>query len=190
MFALSKIIDDVLYAIQSDTPSEQNFSDVFSELFDRWQDPVYLEDFFHRHQKDLQNGFYGNVGIENAIYTTIDEAYAFQQKVLDIANGKNNEFSNLQEFFKPLHHNETQRYPIPDHQESKAYGGKKSWLRLYAIRLAPNLFIVTGGAIKLTRTMQERDHTQQELDKLKQVKEFLVTQNIIDSESITGFIEL
>ena len=41
-----------------------------------------------------------------------------------------------------------------------------SWLRIYAIRIEPNVYIVTGGAIKLTATMQEREHTQKELDKL------------------------
>lgn len=38
-----------------------------------------------------------------------------------------------------------------------------SWLRIYGIRIEPNVYIVTGGAIKLTATMQEREHTQKEL---------------------------
>lgn len=33
-----------------------------------------------------------------------------------------------------------------------------SWLRLYAIKLEPGCYIITGGAIKLTRTMEERQH--------------------------------
>ncbi len=40
-----------------------------------------------------------------------------------------------------------------------------SWLRLYAIKLEPGCYVITGGAIKLTRTMEEREHTLKELSK-------------------------
>lgn len=33
--------------------------------------------------------------------------------------------------------------------------------------------MITGGAIKLTRTMQEREHTNEELIRLKQVRNYL-----------------
>jgi hypothetical protein len=46
-------------------------------------------------------------------------------------------------------------------------------IRIYAIRLTPNLFIVTGGAIKLTATMQERPHLREELTKLEHVRTWL-----------------
>ncbi len=188
MFALQKIVENVLYAVQYISLPD-NHEDIFTQIFEHWQDPEYLENFFEENKQDLQSGYFGEIGIENAIFITLNEAYAFQQKILDIALGEDNEYSNLQEFFKPLHNYEKELYPIPEFQESKAYGGRQSWLRLYAIRIEPNLFIVTGGAIKLTRTMQERTHTQLELDRLKQVKDFLIAEGIIDNDSIIGFIE-
>lgn len=36
-----------------------------------------------------------------------------------------------------------------------------------AIKLNVGIYIITGGAIKLTRTMQEREHTLQELGKME-----------------------
>ena len=42
-----------------------------------------------------------------------------------------------------------------------------SWLRIYAIKLEPGIYIITGGAIKLTRTMQEREHTLVELARME-----------------------
>lgn len=48
-----------------------------------------------------------------------------------------------------------------------------SWLRIYAIRVEPNVYIITGGAIKLTAKMQDREHTQRELDKLNACRDFL-----------------
>jgi len=48
---------------------------------------------------------------------------------------------------------------------------------LYAIRLAENCYLVTGGAIKLTPDMK-RDHLEYELKKLEHAKQFLRTNGI------------
>lgn len=47
-------------------------------------------------------------------------------------------------------------------------------------------YIITGGAIKLTRTMQEREHTLAELNKMEQVRNFLLNGGAIDAD---GFID-
>ena len=47
---------------------------------------------------------------------------------------------------------------------------------------------MTGGAIKLTRTMQEREHTLLELQKMEQVRKFLLENGIIDEDSFIEFI--
>lgn len=51
------------------------------------------------------------------------------------------------------------------------------------------MFIVTGGAIKLTRTMQERSHTQLELDKLNRCRDYLKDQGVFDTTSFMDHIE-
>lgn len=61
-----------------------------------------------------------------------------------------------------------------------------SWLRLYAIKLVSGIYIITGGAIKLTAKMQEREHTSVELVKLEKVRRYLLDANITDDE---GFVE-
>lgn len=45
---------------------------------------------------------------------------------------------------------------------------------------------ITGGAIKLTATMQEREHTRMELVKMDRVRRFLLEENIIDDD---GFVD-
>lgn len=62
-----------------------------------------------------------------------------------------------------------------------------SWLRIYAIKLEPGIFIVTGGAIKLTATMQEREHTLKELYRMEKVRQYLLSENVIDAD---GFNEM
>ncbi|MCQ2095996.1 MAG: hypothetical protein MJY59_04550 [Bacteroidaceae bacterium] len=47
---------------------------------------------------------------------------------------------------------------------------------------------ITGGAIKLTRTMQEREHTLMELLKQEQVRQFLLQNHIIDTDSFVDYL--
>lgn len=63
---------------------------------------------------------------------------------------------------------------------------KRGWLRLYAIRLAPNCYLVTGGAIKLTNDMR-RKHLQHELMKLDQAKALLRNTGIYYPQDLNTF---
>jgi len=54
--------------------------------------------------------------------------------------------------------------------------------------LAKGVYIITGGAIKLTATMQERDHTAAELSNIEKVRNFLLHENIIDDDSFIEYI--
>lgn len=63
-----------------------------------------------------------------------------------------------------------------------------SWLRIYAIKLEPGIYIITGGAIKLTRTMQEREHTLIELARMEKVRRFLLDNDIVDKDSFVDFL--
>ena len=201
MFAIEIITKNSLYSVKykdrydefenKETVEDNEPVDEFSSLFNNWQDPEYLDNFFNKHKQDLQKEFFNCISIEEAILKTIDEAYEFQQKILSIAENGTDELSqNLQTLFIPLNNYEKEIYPIPDYQKSKAYGSKKSWLRMYAIRIEENVFIITGGAIKLTKTMNEREHLTKELKKLEEVKQFLISEGIIDSDSIIEFFEL
>jgi antitoxin component HigA of HigAB toxin-antitoxin module len=77
-------------------------------------------------------------------------------------------------------------------EKMKARGGHHkghaSWLRIYAIRLSDGVYIVTGGAIKLTATMQEREHTRRELQKIDQVRRFLLSERIIDATDLLNIL--
>jgi len=204
MFVLSKIIEGCLYAIKiiaeaqdledkDETDESYNAQDEFERLFSNWSDTAYLYEFFEVNYNDLNSGYYKEkFSIEQAVFRTLEEAALLEQKLYNIAEkGQNHPLVNLQNIFKPLHKNENHVYPPPSLQHSKAYGTqRRSWLRVYALRIDKNLFIITGGAIKLTRDMNTRQHLIAELDKLNHVKQFLITQNIIDIDSLTEFLEI
>ena len=61
-------------------------------------------------------------------------------------------------------------------------------MRIYAIKLTTGVYIITGGAIKLTLKMDEREHTREELRKLELVRSFLLNENIIDDDSFVEYI--
>jgi len=65
----------------------------------------------------------------------------------------------------------------------------KSWLRLYAIRIDANVFVISGGAIKLTPNMNERDHLLKELSKLEITKSFLKEMDLVYDYNF-DFLEL
>jgi len=159
----------------------ENETDEFEILFDNWTDIELLFNFFDEHVRDLQKGFYGKISIEQAIERTIQEAEKLEETILEISeSGKNNDYETLQTLFKPLNNNE---YKAKNHLKTKAYGSeRKSWLRIYAIRIAKNTYVISGGAIKLTETMNERKHLKKELTKLEIVKEYLIENGLFDKD--------
>lgn len=153
-----------------------------SLLFRKWNNAEYLLDFFMENFEDLKS-YFKISRIDQAVEDTIEDADALQELVLDFPYTE-----HLDNLFKPL--------DITDNRMSELTREKArnwdidrhaSWLRIYAIRLEPNVYVVTGGAIKLSRTMQEREHTAQELYKLNRCKSYLKANGIFDQDS---FVEL
>ncbi|WP_158795641.1 hypothetical protein [Pedobacter sp. L105] len=154
----------------------------FRRLFKNWTDTAYLENFFEENAKDLNTEFYKNSPIEDAIFNTIEEAYQLQQTVLSLA--KSGDSKGLEDLFKPLHQEEKNSV----FSNRKVYGLRsKSWLRIYALKTMDGIYMITGGAIKLTRSMQEREHTRHELIKMNWCEFFLKEQGVYDLE---GFHEM
>lgn len=167
------IFADRLYAFKYDLNDE---SDEFEHLFDIWQDVMYLDDFFTSNQKDLQSGFFQPVPtIEQAISFTREEARRLENRLIKLSEAANTE---LDKFFRPLSKYEDS-YSLPRY---KGYGlNNKSWLRIYALKIEYRYYI-TGGAIKLTKNMEDRPHTDKQLQKLQRCQSFFEEQGITDIE--------
>ena len=153
-------------------------------LFDSWNDIGFLMDFFMENLDDLKQ-FFHIQRISDAIDDTMDDAEELQRLILDIPYTE-----NLDELFTPLG---SADLTIRELTREKARNwdriGHASWLRVYAIRLEKNVFVVTGGAIKLTRSMQERPHTQEQLDKLNSCRQYLLDNGVFDADSFISLIE-
>lgn len=55
---------------------------------------------------------------------------------------------------------------------------------IYAIKLEKGTYLITGGAIKLTPLMAEREHTLNELRKMEMVRNHLINNGIVDVDGI------
>lgn len=152
--------------------------DEFSRLFSQWQDPEFLYEFFTGNIEDLQSGFFGSISWQTAARQTRDEAARLERKLLQLAGGNP---ENLDSIFEPLRLEEPN-----ENTRSKAKGDlRKSWLRIYAIKLQNGVYVVTGGAIKLTRSMHDREHTRHEISKLDRCKAYLREQGITDIDGLS-----
>ncbi len=169
--------DGRLWAVRYDGESDN----ALYNLFEQWNDVTWLRAFFKANIEDLTS-YFKITDVNQAIKDTIEDSERLQCIIMDISPD-----ADLDAIFRPL-----ENYRISDSTLGKEKARLRhqirhsSWLRIYAIKLATGVYIITGGAIKLTATMQEREHTLAELDKLEMVRTFLLNEGIIDDD---GFID-
>lgn len=172
--------DDRLWATRYDGCVDN----VLDILFDQWNNVVWLRDFFKANIEDLIS-YFKITSVNDAIYDTIEDSERLQCLIMDISPE-----ADLDKLFRPL---ENSRFS--DMLLSKEKARLKdtvrhtSWLRIYAIKLEPGIYVITGGAIKLTRTMQEREHTLHELVKMEEVRTFLLEHGIVDKDAFVDYMK-
>ncbi len=143
----------------------------YDRLMDLWTDISYLKKFAD------ENNITDFIKFKNDI---VQDAEYIQ----DLMDRISQNHENLEQFFRPLDDYET-GYKLLSLQKGKL---KQSKLRLYAIKIDQNLFVITGGAIKITHKMKDHVDTQQERSKLGMAKQFLQEHQIIDIDSFFEFL--
>ncbi len=171
--------DGRLWAVRYDGEEDNAFATVLG----RWNDVTWLRAFFKENILDLSS-FFKITDVSQAIYDTIEDADRLQCLIMDLSPD-----ANLDRLFRHLE---------PSRVSDMVLGKEKarldnrqrhaSWLRIYAIKLAQGVYIITGGVIKLTATMQERKHTLDELMRMEMVRNFLISENIVDETSFGDYL--
>ncbi len=170
-----KIIEDGrLWAVRYDNDKDNALQKVLSQ----WSDAEWLADFFMQNLDDLIS-YFRITNIEDAIYQTMEDRDDLACIIMDISPD-----ANLDHFFRPLDNNQTGEMLL---EKDKGRPRRRSWLRLYTIKLNVGIYIITGGAIKLTHTMQEREHTLQELERMEKVRNFLLREGVFDEDSFNDY---
>jgi hypothetical protein len=171
-----KIVDTFVAGLFAFKFEDQSM-DELERLFDEWTNPVFLEEFFEREKSDL---FYHNTNVESAVIRAMDEASRLEENLLKVAG---HSFPDgISSFFKNLDNNRIK----PRINEKQK--GRYKWLRIYALRIDRDIFVVTGGAIKLHQEMKDRNHTKEELHKLELCRNYLKSRGVTDADSYFEFL--
>ena len=177
----SRILEDGrLWAVKYDGEP----ANCFEALFTQWYDMNWLMQFFKENLKDLSD-YFRITNVYQAIKDTMDDASRLECLMLDISDD-----ANLDLLFRHLENSRFAEMSL-GREKAKGQGTNRhqSWLRIYAIRMDPGVYLVTGGAIKLTATMAERTHTMAELAKMERVRNYLIDNGIFDLDSFNEYIE-
>ena len=175
-----------LYAIRVDNEKK----DEFERNLNLWSNPGYVIKYLEKNKAYLQTAYYKNDSIDSLAVKIEKEALELERLIYKLAeDGFDKSIRSLQNLFKPLDNRE---YRLYVHQKSKAVISDHHFpgpiLRMYAIRIAANTFVITGGVIKLTFQMDDHIDTINELEKLKKTKAFLIANNLTTEEDIKLFI--
>lgn len=172
---------DGLWSIHLDNEPQNEFRRFFNQV----NNLEWLHQFFNENKTDLLAGFFGKPTIHEAALRTLEEVEQIEELLYSYTEqGFNKKGACLQHLFKPLNNFE---YAITLHQQCKARV-HKGWLRLYAVRLAPNCYLVTGGSIKLTLHMK-RPHLLQQISKLDVTKTWLRSNSIDYPEDLNIYTD-
>lgn len=166
-----RIFEDQLFAFHF----ESEFMNELQRLLKLWNDTEYLYEFLKDNKSDLPKG----VLISTLVFQLIDNANDIDDTINEISSDPNR---RLEDFFKPL---DNQEIHIVNLSKQK---GRKKYLRLYAIKIDNNCFIITGGTIKFHHLNKDRPHTKKEMQKIEKCRDYLKQNRVFDSESFYEFL--
>lgn len=159
------IFADRLFALHYDNEVDNEMD----RLLELWTDPNYLQAYAKRnHVQDIY-GFIDNI-LENA------------EEIDDLLAEIENDEQPFGAYFQPLQHSEYAR--VLSFQKGKI---RNNYLRLYALKIDNDCYLITGGAIKMSQKMDDHPDTARELVKLQNARSYLNENGVFDQES---FLEL
>ncbi len=166
-----RIFADQLFAFHYKNETDNELR----RLLNQWNDTSHLFQFVTQNKDDIPK----NVPVQTLINQLIDNANDIDDTLNEISKDSSR---SLEEFFKPL---DNQEYHIVELSKQK---GRKNYLRIYAIRIGINCFVITGGAIKFHHLNKQRPYTQKEMEKIDNCRDFLKNNNVFDADSFYEFL--
>ncbi|TXK79449.1 hypothetical protein [Mesonia sp. K4-1] len=143
----------------------------YDKLIELWTDVSYLYKFAK--ENDVRN-----------IRKFVNDRLRDAEQIEDLLEELVEENLPLDAYFQQLHNNET-GFKLLSLRKGKA--SKQDGLRMYAIKIDDDCFLVTGGAIKMSLYMKDHRDTKEELRKLEKAKAFLKDNAVMDADSFCEF---
>lgn len=169
--------EEGLYSMVFDGESK----DEYNKNLDKWADSEYVLNYLIANIKYIETAYFENATPDDIASKVDEEALELEINIKDYFH---NCGKTLQMLFVPL----GKQHTIPPHQKTKAFVDKSKFkspiLRMYAIRIDKNTFVITGGAIKLVEKMDDHEDTRKELEKLESAKKFLEKNDFNSNEDL------
>ena len=171
IFEIDSGTKEGLYAIRYDGEKENEFD----RLFSLWiKDIRYVSSYLKANEDYLDSGYFKEASLRDIAIRIKSEAMELLRLFDDFSCRPGDK--KLQEIFRPLVDDELN---IRLHQKTKAsienWKYRRAILRIYAIRISSNAYVVTGGAIKLVKSMKDHEDTRRELEKIETVRKYLTS---------------
>jgi len=164
-----RIFAEKLFAFHYDNENENELA----RLLEQWNDAHWLYGYF---QKNGLNTL--------EIYDFSEEIFENLSEMENLLDNIENDRAKLNELFRPLDDSHSGT-GVLIFQKGKLRNNK---LRLYALKIADDCYVITGGAIKMSQSMQGHRDTAKELQKLTKAKEYLKTNDVFDDDSFYEFL--
>lgn len=170
-----------VYSVQYDDREDAEFD----RLFTLWNDMEYVCGFMEQNKEYLANPVWGKTPEpEDAARQVLNEAEELEELFDELNN--NTVHGNKPDFdshFKYLDGDYKFEFKQPP---MKSYGTERpSLLRIYAIKLQPNTYIITGGGIKLADKIQNSpDLKEHVLKNIGKVIRYLKENGVFDSNDL------
>jgi hypothetical protein len=178
-----EIYKDWLYSIAFD---EEDLSE-YHRVFKEWHDLDYLINFFEDNKNFVNSKFWKDAGLdpdnpEFSAERVIDEANDLEMYISKLVD---NVSKGLKPDFDQYFHFLDGKYKcVWSLEPVKAYGtAAPSLLRLYAIKIESNCYLIVYGGIKLGSKIQNSPVLKDNVfRKVEEVLDFLKSNGILDSE--------
>lgn len=149
----------------------------YDRLLDLWSDTAYLYEFLQQNKRDIPIGR----RLEEMVMGISEDADLIDSTLIRMVDEVD---KSLSHFFKPLRNLESGVRVL------SLQKGRADCLRIYAVKIDIDTFVITGGTIKLPlqHLMKDRVHTTLEIQKLYKAKAYLNEENVFDEDSFFEFL--
>lgn len=151
--------------------------DELERNLDLWTDEKYLYAYFEKNKSELT--YFKVKTVKEAVLKTIEQTRQIQEKLYEYIL---DETKNLDELFLNLDDNQYHE-TVLSKQKSKQF-----WLRLYAIKIESNHYVITGGAIKLVHKMEQSELSIKEKQTIENCRNYLLDKGVYDADSFYELI--
>ncbi len=175
LYSITFTEDELIsFGVESTDEEIISYGDVneFDKFFQLYTDPLYVSSFVDEHEVLFLDEFWSKFTLRDIKKGVLLSAEKFISLIERTQKAK-----KLDSLFSPLHKGEDRSEFTQVHAYSQGINDI-SFLRLFAIKIDKNTYLVTGGCVKTAQNLQGSEKMRTELNKLNAVEAYLIAKGI------------